>query len=196
MAAGEALPAETAPDDLDALLEEFDAPETAAEAEPEVVEPATTEPPADDGDLAAQVKALRAEIDGSKFREIVAAEEAYLHATAAGLAKGLSEYFDLPVSDRTARDFLLGEYQTDPAFANAYRERHVKPATWQRALDRATDRAREALQPLDSAATLDRETIVAAVRMSANRAYRIDREPNWSGMSDAEFNRRKRELAR
>ena len=91
-----------------------------------------------------------------------------------------------------ARTWFINEAMTDPVLADAWENRHASPEAAgiaQRQIDRSMRKLGKHLRGLpDPVATDDRAVVTAAMRGASGRAP-PEAPPNYSSMSDADFNR-------
>lgn len=167
--------------DLDTLLKEFEVepPETKADEEPKL----------SPDDVREAVRFARESRERS-------AREATDKAISEAVKVAKDELTDLPVelSDRAVRGLLEAYAGENPKFTQAFVNRHKNPDAWNKALRVVAKDFRNDFSPVDRNATDDREAIASAVRAASTPAQRSEETPDWGRMSDAEFNRRKRDL--
>jgi len=177
-----------APDELDALLKQF---ETPAEQKPKTEskpEP-KPEPSEDLKELANYVRAKRDEESRQATRDDL--------AKAVTAVKTEIDDGGVKLPDRLVRGALRDMAEEDPRFLRAWAERSVNPRAWEQVLKAAAKEIRKELESSpDPQATEDKAAVRAAVRSASTRTP--EPEPfdtkKLNSMSDAEFNRKKREL--
>lgn len=108
----------------------------------------------------------------------------------------LKDGWDDPPPDRVLKGDLHRAAAEDPRFLQAFQQRHRNPEAWKRILKAQQRELRAEFESRpDREATDDRRAVESAVR-SSSRAPQPAAEPSkedWNKMSDAEFERRKRE---
>jgi hypothetical protein len=166
--------------DLDSLLAQF-------EVEPPEQEVAAPKLSPDD---------VRSAVQYAKSEQERRAKEGTDKAISEAVKTVKEELGDLPVhlSDRAARGLLEAYAAENPKFTQAFMHRQKNPEAWNKALRAVGKEFRSDFAPVDRNATDDREAITSAVRAASTPAQRSADQPNWHQMSDAEFNRRKREM--
>lgn len=170
----------SAPDDLDSLLKEF---ESSSEPKPKATEEQPKqEQPKDGGDKRLdEVYGFIQEEQRRRARDEFTRDFSETVKNVKG---------DLAVSDTIAKGFIHAMAEQDPRIAKAFVNRASNPETWKKVqgeLNKALTREFEG-QP-DKRLTEDREAVAAAVRNSSNQPppeQKLDGSA-LGKMSDAEF---------
>lgn len=177
-----------APDELDALLKQFETPvetKPKAESKPET----KPEPSEDMKELANYVRARRDEESRQATRDDLA------KAVTAVKTEIDGEGIKLP--DRLVRGALRDMAEEDPRFLQAWAHRGSNPRAWEQVLKAAAKEIRKELESSpDPHATEDKAAVRAAVRSASTRTPEPEAiDPKkLAGMSDAEFRKFKQGL--
>lgn len=177
-----------AQDDLDTLLSQW---------ESSTDDTSDTSGQADDSDSDPKKKLDRIEqhlqrVEQERAQETVQRD---LESTAKTMKEAISDQMDVP--EDVLKEVLHGRAAMDSRVLSAWNNRHRDKASWDKTASAiARDFAKKLRTNLDDSATEDREAVASAVR-GASKAPSAEQGPSekdFEKMSDAEFNKRIREL--
>ena len=157
--------ADSAQDDLDTLLNEYD-------------EGTTTAQPAATNDLSKVTAYVE-----RKEREEIAAQTEKDISGAVGVLKGSVD--SLP--ERLLRGAIHDKAAEDDRFLNAYENRHKNPQGWNKVLGALGEELKAELMPVDQKATDDSNALIAAMSGSETKQPEPDTPPDYQRMSDTDF---------
>lgn len=167
----------SAQDDLDKVLNEIDQD---FDKDTKVPEKEADTKKDDISDLRSTVDYLTSQVESNDIEKAV---------------ESISGALDVQVSKRVIKAYLNDMAIDDPRVRKAFANRYKEPATWARVLKGATKAIRDEFSNLpDKQLTEDREALAATVRGSS-RTSSEDEPPNFSRMSDREFDEWKRKNA-
>lgn len=86
-----------------------------------------------------------------------------------------------------AYGYLLAKANSDSAIDEAYKNSLSNPKEWEKVLSNLSGELKEKFPDIDRKATEDTEEMVAAVTGSKQSTKAPDESPNYSGMSNQEF---------
>ena len=169
-----------AQDDLDSLLNEFDQ----TQAKPQKAEP-KREP---DDDIAF----LRQEAE--ERRKERAAQE--MEQSIGSAVKSMQQTVSKSIPERVMRNYLIGEVENDPRALGLWAARQNNPNEWNRYVEGVAKRLdKDMTETPDKKLTDDRDVVTSAVH-SASKHQPQEKDVDWAGLSDQEFQNMKMALAR
>jgi hypothetical protein len=98
----------------------------------------------------------------------------------------IKEGLDVSVPDRAIRGMLFDLAESNEEFVNAFNNRNNNPQAWNKVLKAFQKEVADEFQ-IDPGATNDREALKQAVHSSKSETQPTEEQPDYSKMSDADF---------